>query len=224
MCNMVASADGATAVDGVSGPLGGAGDREVFTAVRAAAGVILAAAGTVRAERYGPPRTPESQQTARLGRGQTRWPRIAVVTASLDLDVTTPLFADSPVTPIVITTTDADPDRLAAVAERAEVITAGAGRVDLPEAVRELGAHADTVLCEGGPSLNGQLAADGLVDELCLTVAPVLTNGASARIMHHPDPSVVPLRLAHLWEDDDSLFLRYVRAEDHPSDAGRTSR
>ena len=224
LCNMVASADGATAVDGVSGPLGGEGDRAVFTALRSAADVILAAAGTVRAERYGPPRTPETQQTVRLARGQTRWPRIAVVTASLDLDVTTPLFADTPVTPIVITTTDADPHRRAAVAERAEVITAGTGRVDLSEAMRTLGEHADTVLCEGGPSLNGQLAADGLVDELCLTLAPTLANGDSARIMHHPDPSVTPMRLAYLWEEGDSLFLRYVRAEAHPSESGRTSR
>lgn len=224
MCNMVASVDGATAVDGVSGPLGGAGDRAVFTALRSVADVILAAAGTVRAEGYGPPRTPEAQQTARLGRGQTRWPRIAVVTASLDLDVTTPLFADAPVTPMVITTNDADPDRLAAVAERAEVITAGTGRVDLPEALRALGAHADIVLCEGGPSLNGQLTADGLVDELCLTLAPTLANGDSARIVHHADPSVVPLRLAYIWEEEDGLFLRYVRADDHPSEAGRTSR
>ena len=87
-----------------------------------------------------------------------------------------------------------------------------------------LGEHADTVLCEGGPSLNGQLAADGLVDELCLTLAPTLANGDSARIMHHPDPSVTPMRLAYLWEEGDSLFLRYVRAEAHPGESGRTSR
>ena len=117
MCNMVASVDGATAVDGVSGPLGGAGDRAVFTALRSMADVILAAAGTVRAEGYGPPRTPDAQQTERLGRGQTRWPRIAVVTSSLDLDLTTALFTDAPVAPIVITTTDADATRRAAVAD-----------------------------------------------------------------------------------------------------------
>jgi riboflavin biosynthesis pyrimidine reductase len=224
VCNMVASADGATAVDGVSGPLGGPGDRAVFTALRSVADVILAAAGTVRAEGYGPPRTPEAQQVERLERGQARWPRIAVVSRSLDLDLTSSLFVDPPVAPIVITTADADPARLAAVAERAEVITAGTGRVDLSKALRALDAQADTLLCEGGPSLNGQLTAEGLIDELCLTVAPVLANGGSARIMHHPQPSVTPLRLAHLWEQEDSLFLRYVRAADHQNDAGTTRR
>ncbi len=214
ICNMIASVDGATAVDGVSGPLGGPGDRAVFTALRSVADVILAAAGTVRAEHYGPPRTPEPQQDERLARGQQRWPRIAVVTRSLDLDLDAELFAGHPVAPIVITTRDADPDRRAAVAERATVITAGDGGVDLPEALRSLSDHGDVVLCEGGPSLNGQLAGDGLVDELCLTVAPALANGESARIMHHATSSLTPLRLAHVWEQDASLFLRYVRDEE----------
>ncbi len=210
---MIASVDGATAVDGVSGPLGGTGDRAVFTALRSMADVILAAAGTVRAEDYGPPRTPADQQQIRLERGQQRWPRMAVVTRSLNLDLDTALFAESPVPPIVITTRDADPDRRAAVAERATVLTAGDGAVDLAGALRSLSGHGDVILCEGGPSLNGQLAADGLIDELCLTVAPALANGRSARIMHHETSSLTPLRLAHLWEEDATLFHRYVRAE-----------
>jgi riboflavin biosynthesis pyrimidine reductase len=229
-CNMVASVDGATAVDGVSGPLGGTGDRAVFTAVRAVADVILAAAGTVRAEGYGPPRTPEQQQEDRLARGQQRWPRIAVVTRSLDLDLDAALFTDTPVTPIVITTRDADAGRRAAVAERATVITAGDGGVDLPEALGALSDYGDMVLCEGGPSLNGQLAADGLIDEICLTMVPTLANGRSARIMHHATSSLTTLRLAHLWEEADSLFFRYVRAEVHQNaepprnEEGTTSR
>ncbi len=229
-CNMVASVDGATAVDGVSGPLGGEGDRAVFTALRAVADVILAAAGTVRAETYGPPRTPEAQQQERLARGQQRWPRIAVVTRSLDLDLDTPLFTESPVTPIVITTRDADAERRAAMAEHATVVTAGVGDVDLAEALRSLSDHGDVILCEGGPSLNGQLVADGLVDELCLTEAPVLANGRSARIMHHESSSLTRLRLAHLWEEEGTLFHRYVRSEPshHPDpahdEAGTTSR
>ena len=217
VCNMIASVDGATAVDGVSGPLGGAGDRAVFTALRSVADVILAAAGTVRAEDYGPPRTPEPLQRARLARGQHRWPRIAIVTRSLDLDLDTALFTDAPVAPIVITTRDADPVRRAAVAERADVVAAGDGGVDLREALGALSDHGGVVLCEGGPSLNGQLAADGLIDELCLTVAPVVANGGSARIMHHATPSVTGLGLAHVWEQDASLFLRYLRVQDPPT-------
>src|SRR4051812_2248584 len=56
--NMIASADGATAVDGLSGGLGGPPDRKVFAALRSLADVVLVAAGTVRAERYGPAALP----------------------------------------------------------------------------------------------------------------------------------------------------------------------
>ena len=56
--NMIASVDGATAVDGVSGGLGGPADRRVFGVLRSLADVVLVAAGTVRAEGYGPPRCP----------------------------------------------------------------------------------------------------------------------------------------------------------------------
>ena len=83
---MVASVDGATAIDGVSGGLGGPADKQVFSAIRGVADVILAGAGTVRAERYGPPRTPPSIQAARRARGQAAKPRLAVVSRSLDLD------------------------------------------------------------------------------------------------------------------------------------------
>ncbi len=219
---MVASVDGATAVDGVSGPLGGPGDRTVFTALRSVADVVMAAAGTVREERYGPPRTPEDQQRARLDRGQSRWPRIAVVTGSLDLDLSSSLFAATPTTPIVITSRAADRARREEVAEWATVILAGDDRVDMVEATRALSDHGDMVLCEGGPSLNGQLAESDLVDELCLTVAPALANGDSPRIMHHPAPSLRSLRLMHVWEQDDSLFLRYLRADrDHEAMTSR---
>src|ERR1043165_7544267 len=67
--NMIASVDGSTAVDGLSGGLGGPADRKVFAALRSLADVVLVAAGTVRAENYGPGTLP-----------------IAVVSGSLRLD------------------------------------------------------------------------------------------------------------------------------------------
>ena len=52
--NMISSVDGSTALDGRSGGLGGPADRKVFAALRSLADVVLVAAGTVRAENYGP--------------------------------------------------------------------------------------------------------------------------------------------------------------------------
>jgi len=174
---------------------------------------VLAAAGTVRAESYGPPRTPDHLRAQRAARGQAEVPRLAIVTSSLDLDPAWELFTSAESPPFVVTTTDAPADRRAALEPLAEIITAGEGRVDLPSALAQLGeASAGVVVAEGGPSLNGQLLANGLVDELCLTLAPLAIGGASARIAHGPDIAPVELELAHVLEEDGVLFLRYRRA------------
>lgn len=213
--NMISSIDGAAALDGVSGGLGGPGDKAVFSALRSVADVVLAAAGTVRAEHYRPPRTTEAQQAQRVARGQQRFPRIAVVSGRLDLDYTTSLFGpDAPDRPIVITGTRPSPEQLAQASEVAEVIVAGADRVDLGAALRVLHARgARVVLCEGGPSLNGQLVAEDLIDESCVTVSPLLAGGDAGRIMvGGPVEASRPMRLARVLVEGDMLLLRYLRA------------
>jgi riboflavin biosynthesis pyrimidine reductase len=66
------------------------------------------------------------------------------------------------------------------------------------------------VLAEGGPSLNGQLAAAGLIDEVCLTVSPLLVSGDAKRVLAGPGlPAGSPWRLYSLCEQDGFLFLRY---------------
>ncbi len=177
MVNMAASVDGATALDGVSGGIGGAGDKAVFRTLRALADVVLVGAGTVRAERYRP----------RPG------VRVAVVSARLALDWSWPLWTDEGT--IVVTTTSAGP-----VPEGVRVVRCGADRVDLAGAIAALGAT--VVLAEGGPSLNAQLLGAGLVDEVCLTVAPRLLGGPSSRLATGPHASPARWRLAHVLEDD----------------------
>src|SRR5205823_3118949 len=55
LVNMISTVDGATAIAGKSGGLGGPADKRVFAAIRSLADFILVGAGTVRAENYGPP-------------------------------------------------------------------------------------------------------------------------------------------------------------------------
>lgn len=193
--NMISTLDGATAVDGKSGGLGGPADKRVFAAIRSLADVILVGAGTVRAENYGPPRSGA---------------RLAIVTASLELGRDAPVFGGDE-RPLVLTTSDADPERRDELAEVAEVVAVNAGnRVDLRAAVATLDG---VVVCEGGPSINGQLVADDLVDEMCLSVAPLLVAGGSPRAAHGPAVTEPRrMRLAHVLEDDGLLFLRYVRS------------
>lgn len=212
--NMVASLDGATAVGGRSGPLGGAPDRAAFRAVRAMADVVLVAAGTVRVEGYGPVRLPEGAVAARVAAGRPeRLPRLAVVSASLDVDLRRP--AEGPVRPLVLTTEDADPGRRAALEELAEVRAHGRGRLDLAAALAGLRADgADVVVCEGGPTLNAALVADDLVDEWCVTLAPVIAGGDSARMVSGAPPmgkAGQALELASLLEEDGVLLGRWVR-------------
>ena len=213
MLNVVTSVDGATAVGGVSGPLGSSADLEVFSSLRAVADVVMAGATTVRVERYRPPRTSPEVQEARRQRGQRPKPRIAVVTASLDLDPELELFGDPAERPILLTTTDAPPSKAKVFEERAEVIRCGTGRVDLRRTVEILGDFGGVVLCEGGSSLNGQLLVSGLVDEVNLTLSPAVVAGSSPRLARDQTEAHQHLEMSHLWEQDGMLFARYLMAE-----------
>lgn len=191
--NMIASIDGATAVTGLSGVLGGPGDHAVFAVLRSLADVVLVAAGTVRAERYGPAKLP-----------------IAVVSRSCLLDWDSPFFTAATSRPIILTVADAPADNVARAAEVAEVVVVGDSAVDLRRALDALGDREKrSVLAEGGPSLNGQLVAAGLLDEVCLTLSPKLVGGDSKRIATGASPvSPQELRLCSVCEDDSYLFLR----------------
>jgi riboflavin biosynthesis pyrimidine reductase len=137
-----------------------------------------------------------------------------VVSGGLDLDFDGPLFGlDSPTRPIVITGTRPSPEQLGRASEVAEVIVAGTDRVDVGDALKQLGAlGARVVLCEGGPSLNGQLVAADLIDESCVTVSPLLIGGESGRIMHGlAVAGPRPMRLARVLAEGDMLMMRYVR-------------
>jgi riboflavin biosynthesis pyrimidine reductase len=216
MVNMIASIDGATAVDGLSGGLGGPADKEVFRAVRSVPDVILVAAGTVRAEGYGPPRPSDAIQQRRRARGQQAAPRLAIVTRSLDLDPEAPLFRDvaTAARPLILTTADAAATAPAALRAVADVRAAGTSSVDLTTSLRQLRAEglASVVLCEGGPSLNGALVEQGLVDELCISVSPLLVGGSSPRLAHGTTSVPARFALTRVLEDDGMLFLRYGRS------------
>jgi riboflavin biosynthesis pyrimidine reductase len=209
MANMVASVDGATAVDGESRGLSGPADRRVFHHLRALADAVMAAAGTVRADRYGPARPAPEVRAARAARGQAEVPPVVVVTRSVDLDWEAPLFADAEAPTVVVAPADADPARLERAARAGRLVTAGDGDVDLAAALRRL--DVAVVLCEGGPGLIAQLAAVGCLDELFLTVSPQLVGGDAARVLRGPalEPPA-PLDLAGAAEEDGMLFLRYL--------------
>jgi 5-amino-6-(5-phosphoribosylamino)uracil reductase len=214
LANMISSADGGASLGGTSGALGGEADKAMFAALREVPDVILVAAGTVRAEAYRPIRPKPEVRERRRAHGRAEVARLAIVTSRIDLDLADPLFTDTEVPPLVITGAGAPPERAAAAeAAGAELLVAGDARVDLPAAVVELGRRgASTVLCEGGPSLLGQLVAADLLDELDLTLAPSVVGGDAPRIAHGPgSPELRSLALHAACEQDGVLLLTYLR-------------
>ena len=217
--NMITSADGAAAVAGRSGGLSGEADRTVFGLLRALADVVLVGAGTVRAEAYRPARV--GQRWAGLREGRAPAPPIAVVSGRLALDPASPLLDQAPshARTIVITAESAPADGQAALAARADVIVAGERRVDLWAAISALTALGyRRILTEGGPHLLGEITEAGLLDELCLTVSPLLSASGAGRIIQGAGsltdargPGSGRLSLAHVLEDQGYLLCRYLR-------------
>ena len=214
--NMVSSADGAAMLGGLTSGLSSQADRRLFALLRTLADVIVVGAATVRAEKYKPVRQHELWPDLRSGRTPT--PPIAVVTARLDLELSSPVIDMAPPSArtIVITTARAPADRRAALQERADVIVAGQETVDLKAAVAALAERGHRrMLTEGGPRLLAQIAAAGLLDELCLTIGPLLAGPGADRILAgQAFAAAQPLSLAHVLEDDGFLFCRYTR-KDH---------
>jgi riboflavin-specific deaminase-like protein len=230
VANFVASIDGAaTGPDERSGSLSGPADRAMFQALRAAADVVLAGAGTVRAENYGRARLTDAQQETRRSQGRSPLPRLAVVSASLRLDPAARFFTeatpDQP--PIVLTTSSARsaaPDRADELAAVAMILEAGETTVDWGLALRrlheELGVR--VLLAEGGPTVIGQLVTADLLDELCLTVAPLIAGGDASRIVAGARlEQALPQHLERIMTSDGFLFLRSLR--DRSADVGAPS-
>jgi 5-amino-6-(5-phosphoribosylamino)uracil reductase len=212
--NFVASADGAASLDGTSDGLSSRADKKIFALARDLADVVLVGAGTAHAEGYrGVKRTEvRAERRARLGRSEL--PPIAVVTRRCSIEPDSPLVTDTVLAPIVLTCATAPQDRRDALAAAgADIVVAGESTVDLVLAVDALAERGLLrVDCEGGPQLFGELIAAGLVDELCLTLAPLLVSGDATRAAHGPlPPSAQRMRLASVLTEDDFLMLRHVR-------------
>lgn len=213
--NMVSSLDGAGQHDGRSQPLSSDTDMRIFGTLRGLADVVVVGAETVRLEGYRPARARAAFAERRAAAGQGPAPVIAVVTASLNLDFSLPLFTEPLVPTLILTGAAAAPERVSvAEAAGAEVVIAGDGPgVDPARAVAVLAERGlRRQLTEGGPRLLGQFVAADVLDELCLTVSPTMTAGDAQRIAGGPSVAV-PKRfaVASVLEEAGFLFTRYRR-------------
>ena len=214
--NMIASLDGGATDDGKAGGLAGAGDRAVFSLMRHAADVILVGAATVRVENYSGAQLSVAARQERQHRGQAEVPPIAVVTRSGNLDPSARLFTRTEVPPLILTTSRFHDDADRRLGSLAEVIDASGPEPDSVDSATVLKILADRglyrVLTEGGPLLLGTLIEEGLLDELCLTVAPILVGGGSKRIVTGMGKVHTTMRRTHALTDTDGyLYTRYVK-------------
>jgi riboflavin biosynthesis pyrimidine reductase len=214
-CNMISSLDGAIAVEGRSGMLGGSADRRVFQVLRSLADVIVVGAGTVREEGYGPARLDQDLRDRRQARGQSPLPPLAVVTRSGNLDWSSPFFTEALARPIVLTSSSVDRGVVDRGGEVADFVMAGEDRVDPALALDELYRNGfRSVLLEGGPGLNSDVLEAGRMDELCLTYSPRLVGGTGPRVFAGPElPHPQEVEVVQLLEEDGFLFLRLLLAQ-----------
>ena len=214
LLNMVSTADGRATLSGRSGPVSGQADRELFRALRTSADAVLVGAGTVRTERYGRILRDAAQRAEREQRGLSPEPLACIVSGRLALAEDIPLLREPDTHVVVITASEASlPD----MGARIDYVRTAGARVDLAAALAELAERftVEVVLCEGGPHLARELLAGGLVDELFLTISPLLaggepSSGEALRILAGAelDPPA-SMELLAAARSGSYLFLRY---------------
>jgi riboflavin biosynthesis pyrimidine reductase len=196
-------------------------DRFILALVRACADAVVVGSGTLlaspkgtwRIDRAYPPAA-EALLELRARRGRPEQPLLTIVSTGGSLDPTHPVLE---VGALVLTTEDAAPRLRASLPGATEVLAVSdADTVELAAAVDLLRDRGySVVLTEAGPSMFGSLVASRLVDELFLTVSPVLAGRAqSARLGLVEGVELVPQtrvagRLRSVRTHGSHLFLRY---------------
>ena len=197
-------------------------DRFVLALVRACADAVVVGSGTLLASPNGTwrvdrafPAAADALLDLRARRGRPEQPQLAIVSAGGSLVPSHPVLEAGA---LVLTTPGAASRLRAALPGATEVVAVSdADTVDLAAAVDLLRARGcSIVLTEAGPSMFGSFVASGLVDELFLTVSPVLAGrGASARLGLVEGVELVPQirvagRLRSVRTHGSHLFLRYA--------------
>lgn len=210
--NFVSSVDGAVELAGHSAGLSTAPDRVVYQLGSDLADVVLLGAGTATIEQFHGIRPDEQTSSRRKRHGLDPVPPIAVVSSGNSLPADAPVLTDV-LTPSIVLTCETAPlaTRRAWADAGATVITVGNDAVDLPAAVAALAQRGLTRIdCEGGPHLFGALLEAGLVDELRITLSPMLVSGTADRIAVGAAIDPARLTLASVLSDTESLLLRYL--------------
>jgi 2,5-diamino-6-(ribosylamino)-4(3H)-pyrimidinone 5'-phosphate reductase len=218
--NMAMTADGKIApatrrFESFSGPR----DREHLLELRATADAVLAGARTVDLDKVNLGPGPARFRRQRLKRGLAEYNLRIIVSGRGSIDPKAEVFRHR-FSPIIVLTTDLIPKRqlrqLQSLAD--EVKVTGKREIDFDAALRWLRGKwgVRRLLCEGGGEVNAALFSAGLVDELRLTISPVIFGGRAApSIADGPGVErlgdAARLRLVSMKRVAADLFLVYAR-------------
>jgi riboflavin biosynthesis pyrimidine reductase len=216
--NMISSLDGGATDDGKAAGLAGPGDRALFSRMRQEADVVLVGASTVRIENYSGAQMSLAQRQERQSRGQAEVPPIAIVTHGADFEHDAKIFTRTEVPPLIMTSREAVDDARGRFGSMVEVIDSSGTQTDRVDLAVVLKTFAKRkllrVLSEGGPGMISLLIEHGLLDELCVTIAPILVGGQARRIATGGGEAHTRMRRSHLLTDDEGyLYTRYVKDE-----------
>lgn len=217
--HMVGGLDGTAAVGGRVGPLSTRPDQRLFVRMRQIADVVLVGAETVRREGYSPVKLSEQARAQRREEGRPETPSIAIVSRSMEFDWSLPVFTEAPehAPTLIITNAIADSGRIAEAEKHADVIVAGDDEVEPATALRLLAQRGHrVVLCEGGPTWLGELVAADRLDELCVTVAPLMGGDRLPVSVTPVGAGVARFELKSVMLEESTLFLRYESGDPAP--------
>lgn len=206
--NMITTLDGRAALHGDTRQLGSDADTEQLLSLRTRYDAVMIGAGTMRAERYGPVISRPEHRQRRLDAGLAADALTVIISGELDLPFDAPLFTSGRGRVVIFTRSGSVPETTTPV----DLVTLGE-----PIRIEDVLAHlrhtegVRTLLSEGGPHMVGQLVAADLLDELFLTITPVMTGGGEPRILEGDLPDPAGFELVDLTETDGDIFARYRR-------------
>ncbi len=215
-CNFISTLDGRATIGGSTEQLGFPTDARVLMRLRTFADAVIIGAGTMRVERYDRMLPVPRLRGYREQIGLPEDPLTVIVTETMDLPWDAGMFTDGHGEVLLATPSSASPP---ATATSVEVLRYP-GKVDLHALLSDLAAERGvrSVVCEGGPTVLGGLVEAGLVDDLFLTINPILVGEQERGLMRGSLRSPVPAKLAWALEAEGELFTRWRLERRNPAD------